>query len=85
MLYFTLALTLGYDIDRFEVVESSIDKTGDSRGRIHELRQFQHHWQRIFLNSGHTYKETLQQNWAMNRVQFSKLRLILRTTDKVDF
>ena len=44
MIYFTLALTLGYDIDRFEVVESSIDKTGDSRGRIHELRQFQHHW-----------------------------------------
>ena len=80
MIYFTLDLTLGYDIDRFE-----IDKTGDSRGRIHELRQFQHHSQRIFLNSGHTYKETLQQNWAMNRVQFSKLRLILRTTDKVEF
>ena len=48
MIYFTLALTLGYDIDRFEVVESSIDKTGDSRGRIHELRQFQHHWQQSF-------------------------------------
>ena len=28
MIYFTLALTLGYDIDRFEVVELSIDKTG---------------------------------------------------------